>query len=174
MLTAGLRYSLLQPPYEANGNQAAPTISIGNLFAERAQEQLLGKSVSPGQNAANGFPGGPAPLTLASPGKPMENSPTGTGTTKISPHVFALAYSPHYDHGWLRSFFGAAGKSSVRMGYGLYFDHFGEGVVNTFRPQRFVRLDHLETNPYGVQDVDCASASPASTTCRKGSIAGSR
>jgi hypothetical protein len=37
VLTAGLRYSLLQPPYEINGEQAAPTIDIDNLFKQRAK-----------------------------------------------------------------------------------------------------------------------------------------
>jgi len=37
-----------------DGNQAAPTVSVGNLFAQRAKAQLLGQSYSPGQNAANG------------------------------------------------------------------------------------------------------------------------
>ena len=110
VLTAGLRYSLLQPPYEANGNQAAPTISIGNLFAERAQEQLLGKSVSPGQNAANGFPGGPAPLTFGLSGQANGKQPDWDWDYKNLAPRLALAYSPNYDHGWLRSFFGAAAR----------------------------------------------------------------
>ncbi len=32
---------------------------------------------------------------------------------------FSVAYAPD-------------GKTSVRAGFGLYFDHFGQGVVNTF------------------------------------------
>ncbi len=42
------------------------------------------------------------------------------------------------------------------MGYGLYFDHFGEGIVNTFDRNGSFGLTTVETNPYGVQDVDCA------------------
>ena len=44
----------------------------------------------------------------------------------------AIAYSPHASSGFFHKLFGDAGKSSIRAGYGLYFDHFGEGVVNTF------------------------------------------
>ena len=155
-VTLGLRYSLLQPPYEANGNQAAPTISIGNLFAQRAQAQLLGQSYSPGQNAANGVAGGPPPLTFGLSGQANGKQPYWDWDYKNLAPRFALAYSPNFDHGWLRSFFGSAGKSSVRMGYGLYFDHFGEGVVNTFDRNGSFGLTSYETNPYGVQDVDCA------------------
>ncbi|MGA8213743.1 MAG: carboxypeptidase-like regulatory domain-containing protein [Candidatus Sulfotelmatobacter sp.] len=155
-VTLGLRYSLLQPPYEANGNQAAPTVSIGNLFAQRAQAQLLGQSYSPGQNAANGVAGGPPPLTFGLSGQANGKQPYWDWDYKNLAPRFALAYSPNFDQGWLRSFFGGAGKSSVRMGYGLYFDHFGEGVVNTFDRNGSFGLSTYETNPYGVQDVDCA------------------
>jgi len=155
-VTLGLRYSLLQPPYEANGNQAAPTLSVGNLFAQRAQAQLLGQQYSPGQNAANGFSGGLAPLTFGLSGQGNGKQPYWDWDYKNLAPRFALAYSPNYDHGWLRSFFGSAGKSSIRMGYGLYFDHFGQGIVNTFDRNGSFGLTTYETNPYGVQDVDCA------------------
>ena len=47
----------------------------------------------------------------------------------------AVAYSPHAASGFWHTMFGDAGKSSIRVGYGMYFDHFGEGVVNTFDRQ---------------------------------------
>ena len=34
-VTAGLRYGLYAPPYEVNGQQVAPTVSMGELFAQR-------------------------------------------------------------------------------------------------------------------------------------------
>ena len=36
-LTAGLRYMLYSPPWETNGLQVAPTISMGEWFAQREQ-----------------------------------------------------------------------------------------------------------------------------------------
>ena len=42
VVTAGLRYSLLQPPYEANGNQATTNISIGQMFKDRARAMETG------------------------------------------------------------------------------------------------------------------------------------
>ncbi|HTS38398.1 MAG TPA: carboxypeptidase-like regulatory domain-containing protein [Candidatus Solibacter sp.] len=155
-LTAGVRYSLLQPPYEVDGNQAAPSIDIDNLFAQRAKAQLLGQSYSPGQNAANGLTGGLPPISFGLSGQANGKQPYWEWDYKNLAPRFALAYSPSFDHGWLRSLFGAAGKSSLRMGYGLYFDHFGEGIVNTFDRNGSFGLTTLETNPYGVQDVDCA------------------
>ncbi|HET6176852.1 MAG TPA: carboxypeptidase-like regulatory domain-containing protein [Candidatus Sulfotelmatobacter sp.] len=156
VLTFGLRYSLLQPPYEVDGNQASPTISVGNLFAQRAKAQLLGQAYSPGQNATNGVSGGIDPVTFGLSGQGNGKQPYWNWDYKNLAPRFALAYSPAFDHGWLHSLFGSAGKSSVRMGYGLYFDHFGEGLVNTFDRNGSFGLTTVETNPYGVQDVDCA------------------
>ena len=155
-LTLGLRYSLLQPPYEVDGNQAAPTISIGDLFAQRAKTQLTGQAYSPGQNASTGLSGGLPPITFGLSGQANGKQPYWNWDYRNLAPRFALAYSPNYDHGWLKSLFGTAGKSSVRMGYGLYFDHFGEGLVNTFDKNGSFGLTTVETNPYGVQDVDCA------------------
>jgi hypothetical protein len=156
VLTMGLRYSLLQPPYEVNGNQAAPRVSVGNLFAQRAKAQLLGQSYSPGQNAANGATGGLSPITFGLSGQANGKQPYWDWDYKNLAPRFALAYSPNFSQGWLHRVFGPAGKSSVRMGYGLYFDHYGEGIVNTFDRNGSFGLSTLETNPYGVQDVDCA------------------
>jgi hypothetical protein len=156
VLTLGLRYSLLQAPYEVDGNQASPTISIGNVFAQRATAQLAGRSYSPGQNATNGFAGGLPPLAFGLSGQGNGKQPYWNWDYKNLAPRFAVAYSPNFSNGWLHSVFGTAGKSSVRMGYGLYFDHFGEGIVNTFDRNGSFGLSTLETNPYGVQSVDCA------------------
>jgi hypothetical protein len=156
VITGGLRYSLLQPPFEENGNQAAPTISIGNLFAQRAQTQLMGDSYSPGQAMANGTTGGLPPITFGLSGQANGKQPYWDWDYKNLAPRLALAYSPHFDDGWRHRLFGDAGKSSLRMGYGLYFDHFGEGLVDTFDRQGSFGLTTTETNPYAVQSVDCA------------------
>src|SRR5260221_8110225 len=67
---------------------------------------------------------------------------------------FAIAYSPHAASGFLHTLFGDAGKSSIRAGYGLYFDHFGEGVVNTFDRQGSWGLTSTFSNPAGTVGVD--------------------
>lgn len=155
-ITGGLRYSLLEPPYEVDGNQAAPTISVGTLFEQRAQAQFNGLGYSPGQNAANGVPGGVPPLTFGLSGQANGQKPYWNWDYKDLAPRFALAYSPSFDKGVFHTLFGPAGKSSLRMGYGLYFDHFGEGIVNTFDRNGSFGLTTYETNPYGVQDVDCS------------------
>ena len=44
-VTAGVRYSLYSPPYEVNGLQVQPTISMGEWFAERVAQHAGGHSV---------------------------------------------------------------------------------------------------------------------------------
>jgi hypothetical protein len=44
----------------------------------------------------------------------------------------AIAYSPHIEHGPLHALFGEWGQTSIRAGFGIYYDHFGQGVVNSF------------------------------------------
>jgi hypothetical protein len=157
VLTAGVRYSLLQPPYEVNGNQAAPDISIGSFFAQRAKAMLQGQTFSPGQNLAAGeAAGGVAPITFGLSGQANGKKPYWNWDYKNLAPRFAVAYSPHFDQGWLHGVFGSAGKSSLRMGYGLYFDHFGEGIVNTFDRNGSFGLTTTETNPFAVQHSDCA------------------
>jgi outer membrane receptor protein involved in Fe transport len=46
-LTYGLRYSLLQPPYETTGTQAAPTTSLNDFFNRRATAMAAGLTYDP-------------------------------------------------------------------------------------------------------------------------------
>jgi hypothetical protein len=155
VVTAGLRYSLLQPPFETNGNQAAPSVSISDIFASRGRLQATGQSYSPGQNATNGVSGGLPPVSFALSGQANGKQPYWRWDYKNLAPRLALAYSPSFDEGWMHRLLGGAGKSSVRMGYGLYFDHFGEGIVNTFDRNGAFGLTTAETNPFAVQTVDC-------------------
>jgi hypothetical protein len=41
-VTAGLRYSLLQPPYETSGNQISPTVNMHQWFTNRWQQMYQG------------------------------------------------------------------------------------------------------------------------------------
>jgi carboxypeptidase family protein len=118
-VTFGLRHTLLQTPYEVNGQQVQPNIDIDQWFETRGQQALLGNSVQP----LFAF----APSGQSRGGKPywpMQRS-------NVAPR-FAIAYSPRADRGVLRRLFGGPGKSSIRAGFGMYYDHFGEGIVSSF------------------------------------------
>lgn len=54
----------------------------------------------------------------------------------------------------MHKLFGNNGKSSIRGGYGIYFDHFGEGIIDSFDRQGTFGLTTHIVNPAGFQDVD--------------------
>jgi len=155
VLTGGLRYSLLQPPYEMHGNQVAPSISMNSWFKERDATMLQG-------NTLNSTTDGPISLALSGP---ANNKPGywGWDYKDLAPRL-AFAYSPHASSGFLHSLFGGAGKSSIRGGYGIYFDHFGEGIVNSFDKNGSFGLTTQLVNPAGSQDVDCTPRLTSLTT----------
>ncbi len=147
VLTGGLRYSLLQPPYEMNGNQVAPSISLSNWFNQRGQAMRQGNTLY------SGTPGGKVQMALG--GQANGKAPYWSWDYKdLAPRV-AFAYSPHADSGFFHKLFGSAGKSSIRGGYGIYYDHFGQGIVNSFDRNGSFGLTTALDNPAGSQDVDC-------------------
>jgi len=147
VLTAGLRYSLLQPPYEINGNQVSPTISMNNWFHERYLAGLSG-------NALNSqTPGGEVAMALS--GQANGKAPFWAWDYNNFAPRLAFAYSPHFDNGLLHTLFGNSGKSSIRGGAGIYYDHFGEGIVNSFDRQGAFGLTTALDNPAATQDVSC-------------------
>ncbi|HLZ42240.1 MAG TPA: carboxypeptidase-like regulatory domain-containing protein [Candidatus Sulfotelmatobacter sp.] len=147
VLTGGLRYSLLQPPYERNGNQVAPSISLNSWFKERGQAMLAGNTIN------STTPGGLVQMSLG--GQANGKAPYWAWDYKNLAPRLAFAYSPHANEGFLHKIFGGAGKTSIRGGYGIYFDHFGEGIVNSFDKNGSFGLTTQLVNPAGSQDVDC-------------------
>ncbi len=141
--TYGLRYSLLQPPFEANGNQVSPTVNMHQWFTNRWQDMLQGTVTQPN-------------LSFDLSGQGNGKKPYWAWDYRNLAPRFAVAYSPHASSGIMHKIFGDAGKSSIRAGYGLYFDHFGEGVVNTFDRQGSWGLTTTISNPAGVLSVDTA------------------
>jgi len=127
--TFGLRHSLLQAPYERNGQQVAPTISLNKWFKARADQAALGNTVQPEISFAQGG---------------QANSKPGLWNMDkldIAPR-FSFAYSPN-------------SRLSIRGGYGLYYDHFGVGVVDSFDERGSFGLSSAAQNGVN-QSVDTA------------------
>jgi hypothetical protein len=142
--TYGLRYSILEPPYETTGTQVAPTISLHDWFVQRGLAALQGQVY----NVSN-----PNGIGFALSGQANGKSPYwGYDYKDFAPRV-AFAYSPTAD-GWAKKLWGGPGKTSIRAGYGIYFDHFGEGITNTFDRNGSFGLTTSEVNPAGIQSVD--------------------
>ena len=143
-MTYGLRYTLLQPPYETTGTQVAPSFSLGDWFNKRAAGMVQGQVYDPFINfALSGQANG---------GKPYWN----WDYKDIAPRL-AFAYSPGADSGWSRKLWGGPGKTSIRLGYGMYYDHFGEGITNSFDRNGSFGLTTSITNPAGIQGVDTSA-----------------
>jgi hypothetical protein len=142
-ITYGLRWTLLQPPYEKNGVQVAPTFSLNNWFTQRSATMTAGQPFND-------------PVTFGLSGN-ANGKPSywGYDYKDFAPR-FALAFSPDTADGWVGKLLGGPGKTSIRMGAGMYYDHFGQGIVNTFDQNGSFGLSTLLTNTGGVQTVDSA------------------
>jgi len=142
-VTYGVRWTLLQPPYEKNGVQVAPTVSLNSWFNQRSETMATGQPFNnPIQFGLSGQANG---------GKPY----WGYDYKDFAPR-FAIAFSPNTEDGWLGRLTGGPGKTSIRVGAGMYYDHFGEGIVNAFDQDGSFGLSTLLTNTGGVQTVDGA------------------
>ncbi len=91
-LTAGVRYGLFSPPYEVNGLQVAPAISMGEWFDQRVA------------NMAQGIPSNRSPLVTFDLAGPANNRPGFYAWDKnnFAPRV-SLAWSPTAEGGFLRT-----------------------------------------------------------------------
>ncbi|MBS1850434.1 MAG: carboxypeptidase regulatory-like domain-containing protein [Acidobacteria bacterium] len=158
-VTFGLRYTLLQTPYETSGNQVAPAPSLSSFFANRTNSMNAGEVYRPAVSFA---------LSGQANGKAGYWEPD---YKNFAPRL-AFAYSPSVEEGFWKSVFGGSGKTSLRGGYGIAFDHFGIGVVNSFdRMGSFGLTTNLE-NPSGIQTTDCVARFVQLTTMPSGVACG--
>ncbi len=129
-ITAGLRHTILQTPYETNKQQITPTINTHNWFLERGYQAAKGLvdeanlQFSP-SGKANGKPG-------YWPKKKFDFAPR-----------LAVVYSPN-------------SKTSIRAGAGIYFDHYGEAITSSLSSEASFGLSTTYTNPAGVQGFETA------------------
>src|SRR5579872_7378148 len=118
-LTAGLRVGIAPPVYEANGIQVSPNIPLGTWANERAALAQQGLSQSQA-----------GPISLSLLGSPGTKGLYET-QRDIAPRV-ALAYSPKGQSGLSKFLFGGEGKTSIRAGFGMFYDQFGQGLIRSF------------------------------------------
>ncbi len=124
-VTYGLRYSLMPPVYEADGVQISSNISLGDWFNKRGELMQQGRS----QKEA-----GLITYVLA-------NSPEGRPLydyhkKNLAPRI-SLAYSPQGSDGLSKFLFGGPGRTSIRAGWGMYYDLFGQGIMRAFDSTAF-------------------------------------
>ncbi len=135
-ITAGLRYSLMPPIRESNGQQMSPSIPIGDWFDQRGALAEQGRSqLEAGRIAFIPIDKGGRPLY------PYHKK-------NFAPRL-ALAYSPSADGGLGKFLFGGAGRTSIRAGFGMYYDLFGSGLMRSQDATAF-GLSTALTNPSAV------------------------
>ena len=124
-LTAGLRYVYLGVPYEKNGQQIAPAISLNAFLADRLSAAAAGNAYS----TAVAFRAAGSPN-----GQPNFWTPL---KANFAPR-FAFAYATRDN------------KTSVRGGFSLTYDHFGEAVIDSYQsnPQSLFSLSQTNQLPY--------------------------
>jgi Carboxypeptidase regulatory-like domain len=141
-LTAGLRYTILEPPYETTGTQVAPNFSLNQYITDRATAAEQGQSVND-------------IISFDLSGQANGKKPYWPYDYKDLGPRLAFAYAPHFTgNGILHAIFGDAGKSSLRGGFGIVYDHFGEGLVDTFDQNGAFGLTTSLTNAASIQTVD--------------------
>jgi len=115
-ITAGARVNIFPPLWEVNGYQTSSNIPLSDWLNQR------------GALAEQGKPQSLAPLLSFN----LANSPGGTPLYPTQRHIaprIAVAYSPQKDSGWLARLSGGPGKSSIRAGFGMYYDEFGQSLI---------------------------------------------
>lgn len=142
-VTVGLRHTLLQTPYEVNGQQVAPNVDLYQWFLNRGIAAAQGQGNQP---AFSFVPSGQS--RGGTPYWPMNK-------LNFAPR-FAVAYSPNADTGILHSLFGGPGKSAIRAGLGMYYDHFGEGIADSFSEFGSFGLTTTQAAPSNLYTVDNA------------------
>jgi Carboxypeptidase regulatory-like domain len=122
-VTYGIRHTILQTPWETKGQQVAPTIDTHAWFTQRETAALQGQIYEPDLDFA--------------PSGPFYGKPGFWAKSKdnFAPR-FAVAYSPD-------------NKTSIRAGFGMYYDHYGQSLVNIFSQQGSFGLSSQVTNPAG-------------------------
>ena len=133
-VTYGIRHSIMPPIHEVNGQQTSTNISIGNWFYQRADL------------AAAGLPESDAGLiTFIAGNAPGARALYPNHLTNFAPRL-AVAYSPEARSGLARFLFGGSGKTSIRAGWGVFYDLFGQPLAQTYASDAFGLSTQL-TNP---------------------------
>ncbi len=129
-LTFGMRHSILQAPYETRGQQVAPTVDTHAWFVHR------GTAAAQGQVFEDNLDFVPSGRANGRPGYWSKQK------ANIAPR-FAAVYAPDP-------------RTTFRVGAGMYYDHFGQGIVNSFDQEGSFGLSSSVISPaasYSFQDA---------------------
>ncbi len=139
-LTLGLRYGLSRPVYEKNGYQVVPDQRLGDVFDRRVA------------SAATGVPNNE--LINFTYGGPFHDKPGfySMDWNNLQPSV-AVAWSPNFKDGFLKTLFGEEGRSTIRGGFRIVNDYFGQQLAVSFSNLSsigFTTSNTIAANTYNV------------------------
>jgi len=134
IVTLGVRHTILQTPWETSGQQVAPTIDTHAWYLGREAAAQSSQISEPD-------------LQFAPSGK-FYNKPGFWPKQKanFAPRL-AFAFSPN-------------GRTSIRAGAGIYFDHYGESLVNIFDQNGSFGISSSVTDPAGVYRIEGVAGNP--------------
>lgn len=145
-VTLGLRYGLSRPVYEKNGFQVVPSEPLGDFFERRQASAAAG---TPLNDLISFVKAGPA-----------NNGPGFYKMDKNNwqPRV-AVAWSPNFESGFLKALFGGENKSTIRGGFAITNDYFGQQLAVSFDGLStigFTSASAIAANTYGITAADRA------------------
>jgi hypothetical protein len=138
----GLRWSLFPPPWEVNGYQVSPNVSLGGLFNQNVQAM----------NAGQGY--NTDPVISFKLGGPANNGPGLYHFEKadFAPR-FSIAYSPKPHSAFLKRILGEGDKTVIRGGISRVYDRDGMELLSSFDQNGAFGLSTTLQNPCCVDGV---------------------
>jgi hypothetical protein len=128
-LTFGIRYVYLGVPYEENGQQIAPTISANTFLANRIAAAAAGT------------------------GYDTDVSFRASGSVNGQPNFWTPQkgdFAPRLAFAYATS----DGKSSIRGGFALAYDHFGAGIIDAYQSNSSSLFSLAQTNKSIFEDIN--------------------
>ncbi len=136
-VTMGLRYLLAPPVREVDGLQVTTNHRMGEWAGLRYFLGNEGRSqaeVPPVVYIASDDPGGRSIY-------PYQKK-------NFAPR-FSVAWSPNADSGWLRKLTGGPGRTSIRAGWGMFYDQLGQPLMTFLSNNASFGLSSTISNPAG-------------------------
>ena len=142
-ITAGLRYGLSRPIYEANGYEVKPNISLSEYFKLRAN------------GAANGTPYN-QPIVLDFSGTANDKSPLYKWDKNNFQPRFAFAWSPNFGNNRLSWLFGGNNEFVLRGGFAVTNDHLAVIIASRYDNQNTLGFTSASQvgNRYNLTDTN--------------------
>jgi hypothetical protein len=148
-LTYGLRYSLWKPVWEKQGYEVQPTIPLGVYFENRVKGMLSGNPYT-------------ELITINKSGPVNGGAPMYDWDKTVFLPRAALAWSPGFDNGLLKSVFGGPGKSVLRGGFAITNDYIGQSIATFFDARNTLGFSSATAVPVNTFNVGCGKYVQAS------------